>query len=160
LKLKEIRAVSPDFVWNASKAKNQPKRQLIWDGPNKATTPRALPEICESGVRRRFRSVPVKSELYLLSDSRQLPSKIGHLYDGVKMQVTNCPEYERLSSSVDQILRDLSEKTTLHLELFRSKQHEKFMHLDKELELLVGEQERAIGSLRQHAKDHQCQKAA
>jgi len=71
--------------------------------------------------------------------------------------MSSCPEYERLAAAVDQILKDLAEKTTLHLELFRSKQHRKFMRLDKELELLVGEKERAIGSLRQHAKEHQCQ---
>jgi hypothetical protein len=71
--------------------------------------------------------------------------------------VSRCPEYDRLASVVDQILKDISEKTTLHLELFRSKQHGKFMRLDKQLELLIGEKERAIGSLRQHALDHGCQ---
>ncbi len=74
--------------------------------------------------------------------------------------MSNCPEYDLLAGAVDQILRDLSEKTSLHLELFRSKQHEKFMRLDKELELLIGEKERAIGALRQHSKDHRCQAAA
>jgi hypothetical protein len=73
--------------------------------------------------------------------------------------LSTCTEYDRLASTIDQILKDLSQKTSLHLELFRSKQHEKFMRLDKELELLVGEKERAIGSLRQHAKDHGCQTA-
>jgi hypothetical protein len=77
-----------------------------------------------------------------------------------EMHVANCPEYDRLAAAVDQILKNLSEKTSVHLELFRSKQHEKFMRLDKELELLVGEKERSIGSLRQHAKEHGCQKAA
>lgn len=71
--------------------------------------------------------------------------------------MSRCPEYDRLASVVDQILKGLSEKTTLHLELFRSRQHGKFMRLDKELELLIGEKERAIGSLRQHALDHKCQ---
>ncbi len=74
--------------------------------------------------------------------------------------MSNCPEYDLLAGAVDQILRDLSEKTSLHLELFRSKQHEKFSRLDKELELLIGEKERAIGALRQHSKDHKCQTTA
>lgn len=77
----------------------------------------------------------------------------------MKTQVSNCSEYESLASAVEQILKDLSEKTSLHLELFRSKQHQRFMRLDKELELLVGEKERAIGSLRQHAKEHKCQES-
>jgi hypothetical protein len=43
------------------------------------------------------------------------------------------------------------------LELFRSGESDKYMHLDKELELTVGEKERAVGALRQHVKEHRCE---
>jgi len=32
-----------------------------------------------------------------------------------------------------------------------------FLHLDKELELLMGEKERAVGALREHDEEHGCQ---
>jgi hypothetical protein len=74
--------------------------------------------------------------------------------------LSNCPENDRLTSEVDRILKDLAEKTTVLLELFRSKKPDSFARLDKELELLVGEKERAVGALRQHAKEHHCKTAA
>ena len=74
--------------------------------------------------------------------------------------MSNCPEHQRLTSEVEQTLKDLTEKTTLLLELFRSKKPNAFAQLDKELELLVGKKERAVGALRQHASDHKCGPAA
>ena len=71
-----------------------------------------------------------------------------------------CPEYEKLSSRVDEMLKNLVETTTLQLEIFRSKKPGEFMRVDKELELMVGEKERRIGALRQHVDEHQCQERA
>ena len=71
-----------------------------------------------------------------------------------------CPEYEKLSSRVDEMLKNLVETTTLQLEIFRSKKPGEFMRVDKELEILVGEKERRIGALRQHVEEHQCQERA
>jgi hypothetical protein len=48
---------------------------------------------------------------------------------------------------------------SLVLELFRSGDSEKYVHLDKELELTVGEKERAVGALRQHLREHKCQRS-
>jgi hypothetical protein len=79
------------------------------------------------------------------------------LLDGSIM--SNCPEYDQLAGEADRILRDLGQATTLLLELFRTRDHAKFVQLDKELEQLVGEKERALGALRQHAKEHKCQVA-
>ena len=70
--------------------------------------------------------------------------------------MSGCPEYDRLSSEVDDILKKLSDMTTLQLEIFRSKKPGEFMRVDKELELLVGEKERKIGAMRQHADEHKC----
>ena len=71
--------------------------------------------------------------------------------------MAKCSEYDSLSVAVERALKQLSEKTTILLELFRAKNDPSFRRLDKELELLVGEKERAIGALRQHVKDHGCQ---
>ena len=72
--------------------------------------------------------------------------------------MANCPEYTRLRSEVENVLANLAQVTTLLLDLFRSDQSEKYKHLDKELELTVGEKERAVGALRQHVKEHKCQR--
>jgi len=50
---------------------------------------------------------------------------------------------------------NLAQVTMLLLELFRG-DSEKYLHLDKELELTFGEKERAVGALRQHIKEHKC----
>ena len=67
-----------------------------------------------------------------------------------------CPEYIRLRSEVENVLGNLAQVTTLLLELFRKDESEQYKHLDKELELTVGEKERAVGALRQHVREHKC----
>jgi hypothetical protein len=62
-------------------------------------------------------------------------------------------------SQVDEILQKMVETVTLQLEIFRSKKLGGFMRVDQELELLVGEKERRIGALRQHAHEHNCRTA-
>ena len=69
----------------------------------------------------------------------------------------HCAEYDRLRSEVENVLGNLAQVTTLLLDLFRTWDSEKYLHLDKELELTVGEKERAVGALRQHIKEHKCQ---
>jgi hypothetical protein len=71
--------------------------------------------------------------------------------------MATCPEQARLRSEVESVLGNLAQVTTLLLELFRSGDSQKYQHLDKELELTVGEKERAVGALRQHIKEHKCQ---
>lgn len=68
----------------------------------------------------------------------------------------SCPEYTRLRSELENVLGNLAQVTMLLLELFRSDNSEKYKHLDKELELTVGQKERAVGALRQHVKEHKC----
>jgi hypothetical protein len=71
--------------------------------------------------------------------------------------VNRCPEYDRLSSQLDDVLKKLVETTSLQLEIFRSKRPGEFMRVDKQLELLVGEKERRVGALQQHVDEHECQ---
>jgi hypothetical protein len=70
--------------------------------------------------------------------------------------MTECPEYERLRAHVENVLGKLSQVSSLLLELFRANDLRGVHRLDKELELAVGEKERSIGALRQHAKEHNC----
>ena len=67
-----------------------------------------------------------------------------------------CAEQIRLRSELESVLGNLAQVTTLLLELFRSGHSEKYEKLDRELELTVGEKERAVGALRQHIKEHKC----
>ncbi len=71
--------------------------------------------------------------------------------------MTRCDKYALLESEVTQILADLAQLTTTQLELFRFHKHTQVMRVDKELELMVGKKERALGALRQHVADHECQ---
>ena len=64
---------------------------------------------------------------------------------GNEKNMEKCPEYARLRTEVENVLGNLAQVTTLLLELFRSDNSEKYKHLDKELELTVGEKERAVG---------------
>ena len=73
------------------------------------------------------------------------------------MHDLECPEYRRLASYVENVLGNLAQLTTLHLELFRAGDFSACKRIDKELELTVGEKERAIGALRQHMLEHKCQ---
>ena len=68
----------------------------------------------------------------------------------------NCPELARLETELENTLGNLAQAATLLLELFRAREHERWQSLDKELELTLGEKERAIGAMRQHIRDHKC----
>ncbi len=74
--------------------------------------------------------------------------------------MNRCPEYEHLVSELDEILKQLVDKAILQLEVFRSRKPGEFMRIDKELELLLGEKERRVGALQQHAREHACQSEA
>jgi len=67
-----------------------------------------------------------------------------------------CPEYIRLEAAVSNVLSRLANVATIQAETFRSGNESEFVRLDKEIELIVGEKERAIGALRQHSKEHRC----
>lgn len=70
-----------------------------------------------------------------------------------------CAVNARLQSMVDGILQRLAELTSAQLEAFQSHNQDEFARLDRELEQVVGEKERAIGAMRQHVLEHGCQPA-
>jgi hypothetical protein len=74
-----------------------------------------------------------------------------------KTKMEQCAEFERLQSEVRKILHKLTELTTAQLNAFQAGDRAGFARLDKELENTVGEKERAIGAMAQHAGEHGCQ---
>ena len=76
---------------------------------------------------------------------------------GIRKQMSNCAEYDRLAAYVENVLGKLAQLTTLHLELFRSGDFAGSRRIDPDVERAVGEKERAIGALRQHMLEHKCQ---
>ena len=78
------------------------------------------------------------------------------MFPATKLLMSNCPEYDRLSIEVENVLGNLAQVATLLLDLFRSRDLTGVYGLDKELEITVGEKERCIGALRQHVKEHNC----
>jgi len=65
-----------------------------------------------------------------------------------------CTECERLHGEVQDVLTRLTQWITAQLSSFRSNENAAFMRLDKELEIVMGAKERAIGALRQHERQH------
>jgi len=71
--------------------------------------------------------------------------------------MNGCEEFARLEHEVRSALQNLTFVTSAALEAFRAGDHAKFTELDTRIENLVGQKERTLGALRQHAKDHHCQ---
>jgi hypothetical protein len=67
-----------------------------------------------------------------------------------------CPEYMRLETAVREVLLSLANLATMQAEMSHTGNDSEFERLDKQIELIVGEKERAIGALRQHSKEHRC----
>jgi hypothetical protein len=61
-----------------------------------------------------------------------------------------------LAKAVENCLSEIAETTDAQLKAFQNSDHNRVMQLDKHLELMVGEKERAIGALRGHMKEHGC----
>jgi hypothetical protein len=72
------------------------------------------------------------------------------------MVMTRCEERERLRELAMNTLSQIISVTQKLLEANRSNERNTVAHLDKELEHLIGEKERAFGALNQHSKDHGC----
>lgn len=73
------------------------------------------------------------------------------------MPPDQCPEHAQLQAAVLETLRKIEAIVTALLRAFHADDTASFKALDKALEEAVGEKERRIGALRQHAADHQCQ---
>jgi hypothetical protein len=67
-----------------------------------------------------------------------------------------CPRYEQLQLHVQQALSKLGELTSAQLNAFKLHDDLSFKKFEKQLELCLGEKERAIGALREHTAEHKC----
>jgi hypothetical protein len=67
-----------------------------------------------------------------------------------------CPVEKRLAEAVSSVLTQLVELTTAQLRAFQEHREAEVSRLDKELEMTVGEKERAIGRLDEHRREHGC----
>ena len=105
-----------------------------------------------TSVRRRAGTKRVDS--CIAADARD-----NYLYC-MPQRIERCSEFDRLQKEVNAVLEKLTELTTAQREAFRAKDGATFSRLDKELEQVVGRKERAIGALRQHAREHRCQETA
>ena len=69
-----------------------------------------------------------------------------------------CEKHEELLNEAKSILRQINELSGRQVDvIIREGVSEHFILRDKQLELLMGEKERAIGALRQHDEEHRCQ---
>ena len=68
-----------------------------------------------------------------------------------------CAEHEKLTKQAHDHLKKLHELVEQQLGAFDSGENERFLKIDKEVELALGEKERRIGALRQHDEEHGCQ---
>lgn len=73
------------------------------------------------------------------------------------MAEERCATYAGLQSKVTSILQRIADLTSAQLVAFQARDQVLFMTLDKELENAMGAKERAVGAMRQHAKEHGCQ---
>lgn len=76
---------------------------------------------------------------------------------GRLMTGKECREYEQLQAAVLEILEKIVGIVNAQLRAFQERNQASFSALDKTLETTVGEKERRIGAMRQHAIDHKCQ---
>lgn len=67
-----------------------------------------------------------------------------------------CPMDAQLSSALDSALGRLIDVTRESQAAFRENRNADLLRLDKDLEMALGEKERAIGALRQHRREHGC----
>jgi len=71
--------------------------------------------------------------------------------------MTNCSEYARLDSLVEDVLGNLAQLATLELDRFQAGDYPTCRRLEQELVNTVGKEERVFGELRQHLIEHKCQ---
>lgn len=73
------------------------------------------------------------------------------------MSGTQCSEYGQLQAAVLEMREKVVAIVTAQLRAFQEGNQTNFAALDKALETAIGEKERRIGAMQQHAIDHKCQ---
>ena len=75
-------------------------------------------------------------------------------------KIAMCREYSRLQSELEATLQRVTELTRRQLDAFHAKDLEAVRQYDLALTSEVGREHRAVSSLRQHVRQHQCQPKA
>ena len=68
-----------------------------------------------------------------------------------------CGKHEELLKQAQEILERIRELTAKQVPCIERGVRERFLRMDRELELAMGEKERAVGALREHDEEHGCQ---
>jgi hypothetical protein len=71
--------------------------------------------------------------------------------------MTQCSEYDRLDSLVEDVLGNLAQLATLELDRFQAGDYPSCRRLEQVLVNTVGEKVRVFGALREHMIEHKCQ---
>ncbi len=68
----------------------------------------------------------------------------------------NCPRREELTAEVEAALQKIIEASKSAQEAIRGDNEPDLMRFDRELESAVGRNERALGALEEHKREHGC----
>jgi hypothetical protein len=67
-----------------------------------------------------------------------------------------CKAREHLESLVQHFLRELGRLAHEEAEVLKTRDQPLIMEIDRKIESLMGEKERALGALKQHRSEHGC----
>ncbi len=67
-----------------------------------------------------------------------------------------CIKQQELIAEVESILEKIARLARSEADAIRGSAENAWMEVDKQIELAIGEKERAIGALREHRKEHGC----
>lgn len=68
-----------------------------------------------------------------------------------------CAKHAKLLQQAQEVLERIRKLTTKQVPCIVEGVNQRFLQMDRELELAMGEKERAVGALREHDKEHGCQ---
>jgi hypothetical protein len=67
-----------------------------------------------------------------------------------------CSEQQRLISQVQEHLINLADLARAEVDAMRDESENTWLEIDRQIELAIGEKERALGALKQHRHEHGC----
>lgn len=73
-----------------------------------------------------------------------------------KTRMPACERQSQLRAEVNSILERIDQLNKEQMEALKKRDDERLLQLDKQLELVFGEKERAFGALFQHRDEHGC----
>lgn len=68
-----------------------------------------------------------------------------------------CGKHGELLKQAKEVLERIRDLTTKSVPCIVDGVNQRFLQMDREVELAMGEKERAVGALREHDEEHSCQ---